>query len=568
MEGHQARGHIACCLSRIRTVKRDNIALAEADGCNLTGHQFVHGVLQLASGLSEAGIRIGDVVAIAALNSKEYVELFLAVTYIGAIVSPLNHRWSFEEAKIAMELVQPKMLAVDMSCVFWAQEMKNDNHLSSINLYVLLRDSSPSQIFPFLTIDEIKRSSKNLTLNEPVSAPREVALICFTSGTTGNPKGVAITHTSLIVQSLAKISIVRYGENDVYLHMASLCHIGGISSFLAVLMAGGCHILMPKFDSKLAFQCIKEHKVTSFITVPAIMADLISHARKQIKLDGIETVTKILNGGGGLSEDLIKGSISLFPNSTILSAYGMTEACSSLTIMTLRDPKLQKFTPNPQNKFIIKSKPTVQDGIHVGKPAPHIELRINVVRKSTTEKNAPLVGRIMTRGLHVMAGYWVGNNEKFLGIDENNWLDTGDIGWIDGSGDLWLLGRKKDRIKTGGENVYPEEVEAVLCQHEAVEKIVVIGIPDSRLSEKVVACVLLNEKWKWVDRNSNNISFEKVVSPRILRDFCAERNLTRFKIPKNYVIWTESFPVTTTGKIRREEVRRQVMASLQFCSKL
>uniref|UniRef100_A0A0D9X432 4-coumarate--CoA ligase n=1 Tax=Leersia perrieri TaxID=77586 RepID=A0A0D9X432_9ORYZ len=507
------RGHIAHCLGGA-LAGRDTVAVSGR--CRLTGPGLADGVRGLAAGLSELGVRPGHVVAVVAFNSVEYIELFLAITYIGAIIAPLNYRWSFEEASHAVDLVRPSVFIIDDSFRSWALRLMKSKSLTSINLYLIMGDPcSTSQAANFVSIEQIKRSSGGTRAAEPVSAPNDVALICFTSGTTGQPKGVAISHTSLIIQSLAKIAIVGYGEDDVYMHTAPLCHIGGISSCMAILMAGGCHVLLPKFDAKSALDAILEHRVTSFITVPAIMADLLSYARKEkISGHGI-TVTKILNGGGGLTSELISGASYLFPHATIFSAYGMTEACSSLTFMVLNRPKLQQ--PNDQLGYYA-------GGVCVGRPAPHIEIRID--RDGRNSSSSP-VGNILTRGLHTMSGYWVNNSIDISGPIKNGWLDTGDTGWVDKTGNLWLMGRQKGRIKTGGENVYPEEVESVLSQHPGVAKAVVIGLPDSRLGEKVVACVSIRDGWKWVDAGAEHMGEGREVSAHVLQDHCRMKKLSR-----------------------------------------
>ncbi|XP_019701467.1 2-succinylbenzoate--CoA ligase, chloroplastic/peroxisomal isoform X2 [Elaeis guineensis] len=457
MAQSQGQGHICLCLGRILALRRDT-PVAIAGGNRRTGGEFIDGVLSLARGLVDSGVRRGDIVAIAALNSDRYIELLLAVTYVGGIAAPLNYRWTLKEARSAMELARPMTLVVDESCSSWALELQSSNTLPFLKLYVLIGDSSTSlqSNRSFLFMDSIKRPSQGTPTSNPMWAPKEVALICFTSGTTGRPKGVAISHTALIVQSLAKVAIVGYGEDDVYLHTAPLCHIGGISSCIAMLMAGGCHVFIPKFDAKSCFQAIEQLRVTSFITVPAMIADLISYGRKANAWISSDNVTKILNGGGGLSEELKKGASCLFPYAKIISAYGMTEACSSLTFLSLHDPLLQK-----SGKLLpVKHKVELglcchqQNGVCVGKPAPHVELRIS---GGGNNSHAPSIGRILTRGLHVMVGYWDQTQVMLLDSIEHGWLDTGDIGWIDRNGDLWLIGREKDRIKSGGENVYPEE---------------------------------------------------------------------------------------------------------------
>lgn len=511
---------------------------------------------RLAAGLSDRGVQPGDVVAVVGFNSIEYMELLLAIPYVGAIVAPVNYRWSFEEAAQALELVRPSAFIFDGGYGSWARRLMDSGSFSYVGLYLTMGDPvSTSHAANFVSVGHIKRSPRGTMVMEPVSAPRDVALICFTSGTTGRPKGVAISHTSLIIQSLAKIAVVGYGEDDVYLHTAPLCHIGGISSCLAILMAGGCHVLIPKFDAKSAFKAIQEQKVTCFITVPAIMADLLSYARKE-NISGCGAVTKILNGGGGLSAELINKASCLFLHAAIFSAYGMTEACSSLTFMAINKSEPQET----ENQLSSHS-----GGVCVGKPAPHVEIQIG--REDINSSSSPM-GKILTRGLHTMVGYWANNTVDTSESVRNGWLDTGDTGWIDRTGNLWLMGRQKGRIKSGGENVYPEEIELVLSQHPGVAKVVVLGVPDSRLGEKLVACVNIMDDWKWVDATDEHQGEGKEVSSQTLQEHCRINKLSRFKVPRLYHQWRRPFPVTTTGKIKREELKTEILASLQPRSNL
>uniref|UniRef100_A0A5B6YT33 Uncharacterized protein n=1 Tax=Davidia involucrata TaxID=16924 RepID=A0A5B6YT33_DAVIN len=463
---------------------------------------------------------------------------------------------SLEEARLAMELVRPMLLVTDTSSNYWQSEFQIDS-VPSLRWHVFMNCpiefNSTGNI---LTTETLKKPSlRSLSFNY-VWAPEGIAIICFTSGTTGRPKGVTISHSALIVQSLAKIAIVGYSEDDIYLHTAPLCHIGGISSAMAMLMVGGFHVLIPKFEAKSAIEAIEQHCVTSLITVPAIMADLISLIRTKETWKGIKTMKKILNGGGGLSVELIQDAIKIFPRAKLLSAYGMTETCSSLTFITLYNPSSE----DPGQPFQItsetKSNPIHRvEGICVGKPAPHIELRVRV-------EDSSHVGRILTRGPHVMLRYWGQIPSKVSDPGDEDWLDTGDIGRIDNYGNLWLIGRTKGRIKSGGENVYPEEVEAILSQHPGVSGIVVVGLPDARLTEMVVACIQIREGWQWTDLSSDHSAKNRdlCLSSEILQHFCREKNLTGFKIPKTFIIWRKPFPLTTTGKLRRDHVRREVMS--------
>ncbi|KAI8524528.1 hypothetical protein RHMOL_Rhmol13G0156400 [Rhododendron molle] len=551
--------HICQCLSRLATL-RLNSPVTIAGDRRKTGEQFVEGVLGLAGGLLELGLQNGDVVALCALNSDLYLEWLLAVAFVGGIAAPLNYRWSLEDARCAMDDVRPVMLVTDECSTYWYSKFQIDG-MPYLRWLVYMNSPSDCSSKQFvLTVETLKKPALRSQPLNYFTATDGAAIICFTSGTTGRPKGATISHSSLVMQSLAKIAIVGYAEDDVYLHTAPLCHIGGISSAMAILMAGGCHILIPKFEAKSAIAAIEQLHVTSFITVPAMMSDIISLIRTKEAWRGKESVRKILNGGGGLPVELVKDATKFFPRAKLLSAYGMTETCSSLTFLTLYDPTNDTLSHLSHITGDLNYSLVQQPGaVCVGKPAPHIELKI-------ISEDSSRFGRILTRGPHVMVGYWGQIATKASNTSDEDWLDTGDIGTMDDCGNVWLVGRSKGRIKTGGQNVYPEEVEAILSQHPGVSGIVVVGLPDTRLTEMVVACVQLRDNWRWSDSCFDPLTENKsqILSGDILLQLCREKHLTRFKIPKIFILWRKQFPMTTTGKLRRDEVRREVMSFMQF----
>ncbi|XP_061996286.1 2-succinylbenzoate--CoA ligase, chloroplastic/peroxisomal-like [Rosa rugosa] len=549
--GTYSDAHICHCLSLLSTLRRNSVVTV-AGNRRKTGEEFVDGVMGLAHGLLQLDLQSGDVVSIAAFNSELYLEWLLAIAYVGAIAAPLNYRWSYEEAVLAMEVVRPAMLVSDDSCVSWYSKLQQ-NDVPSLRWHVMLDSSSDfvtTSNVNVLTTETIRKQRGRVASLDYCWAPEGAVIICFTSGTSGRPKGVVISHSAFIVQSLAKIAVVGYGEEDVYLHTAPLCHIGGLSSALAMLTVGACHVFIPKFDAKSALEAIGQHNVTSLITVPAMMADLVSKFRGNDASKCIENVKKILNGGGGLSIALTKAATKLFPKAKLLSAYGMTETCSSLTFVTLYDPKVD------QRKSLSVDQTR---GICVGKPAPHVELKICADGSSD--------GRILTRGPHVMLRYRNGSLANAAAQSSNGvWLDTGDIGFIDDYGNVWLIGRANGRIKSGGENIYPEEVERTLLRHPGVTGVVVVGIPEARLTEMVVACVQIRGNWQWVNTSTKDSVANPMlhISSEILLRYCKEKNLTGFKIPKKFLVWKKSFPLTTTGKIRRDQIRGEAMLHLQY----
>ncbi|CAJ1962960.1 unnamed protein product [Sphenostylis stenocarpa] len=547
--------HICQCLSRVLAFRR-HFPVTITGNRHKTGQQLVEDVLSLAQGLLHLGLAPGHVVAISAYNSDRYLEWLLAIAFVGGIAAPLNYRWSFEEARLALAAVKPVLLVTDNSSYTWYSTKLQKNDIPSLKWHILL--DSPSFDFTewnVLTPEMIKRHPVKLVPFDYSWAPEGTVIICFTSGTTGKPKGVSLSHGALLIQSLAKIAIVGYNEDDVYLHTAPLCHIGGLSSAMTMLMVGGCHVLMSKFDAESAIGAIEQYAVTSFITVPAIMASLTSIIRQKDIWKGGETVKKILNGGGSLSHELIQDTSIFFHNAKLISAYGMTETCSSLTFLTLYDPMYEKTNQSLQTFDVAGSKFSQQpQGVCVGKPAPHVELKISADASG-------IIGRILTRGPHIMLRYWETLRNP-LNPNNEAWLDTGDIGSIDHYGNLWLLGRTNGRIKSGGENIYPEEVEAILLQHPGIASVVVLGIPDAHLTEMVVACIQLRENWQWSEQSTIS-NEEPMLSRKNLHQYCIQNHLSRFKIPKMFITWKKPFPLTTTGKIKRDRVRKEVMSQLK-----
>ncbi|KAL2484187.1 2-succinylbenzoate--CoA ligase [Forsythia ovata] len=490
-----SESHICQCLSRLSTLRRNSTVTIMGDR-RKTGMQFVDGVLGLACGLIQLGIKPGHVVSISALNSDLYLEWMLAIAYVGGIAAPLNYRWGLEEAKLAMEVVQPVLLVTDLSPGYWHSAFHIDS-VPSLQWHILMDTPVRANYSgTALTTELLKKPTGRSVTMDYIWAPERAAIICFTSGTTGRPKGATISHSALVIQSLAKIATVHYDEEDVYLHTVPLCHIGGISSAMAMLIAGGCHVIIPKFEAKLAIECIGKHHVTSFLTVPTIMADLISSYRMKVTSEQLETVMKILNGGGALSAKLIEDGTKIFPRAELLSAYV---------------PKNENNSH--QLSDAAKSNFSCPGGVCVGKPAPHIEVRISV-------EDSLNAGRILTRGPHVMLGYWGQIPSKCFDPGHEGWFDTGDIGQIDDHGRLWLIGRAKDRIKSGGENIYPDEVE-------------VHPWPTSR---DFGHCCCWSSRFS-VDRDAKDTG--NALSSEILRNFCRAKNLTGFKIPKKFVLLEE-----------------------------
>jgi acyl-activating enzyme 14 len=441
------------------------------EGCLKSSREFVSQIAHLSHAFSSR-IKPGSRIILIGKTSASFVECLLAAMDSGGIAVPINTRWSQKEVAQALSLVQPSLIIADKAHYLLMASVCGPCPLLHMEEEVLLGSrgqmESPASCSPPLA----------LQLKSPSNG---AGLIIFTSGTSAAPKAVLLSHANLHSQSLAKLSqppSVGFCYQDVYLHLAPLFHIGGISSLLASLMAGARQVLIPSFDPSLALGLIREEKVTCFITVPTIVQDLIAAAGSR-KLEGI---AKILVGAGGVNDWTREAIARIFPNARLCSAYGMSEACSSITCDEITSIQ------HPQPAYMT-------GGSCVGRPAPGIEVKIDQLDGEIGCEFK--YGEVLTRGPHVMLGYYNDPEATSKAVSESGWLRTGDLGYVDEQGLLWLLGRAKDVLKSGGENVFASEVEEALMLCPGIVRAAVVGLADERLGEKVAALVVLESSVQW-----------------------------------------------------------------------
>ncbi|CAD7696998.1 unnamed protein product [Ostreobium quekettii] len=567
--GQRCPGHLGAmshvCAPLTSLVQRfgDRVATACGDR-RRTGRQLHGRVAALSMALRETlGVGPGVTVAIAALSTDRFFEAMLAVAACGGVLAPLNWRWSAREAAVAVEVVEASVLVVDQESLhFWS-------HLCevcpSLRSGVVLCEGLPNGA----RRGDRLHSSEELIAAHPraelriATSPDGVAIICFTSGTTSSSKAVAISHAAFHSQSLAKLAVVRYGSGDVYLHTAPLFHIGGLSSALAMLMAGAVHVFMAKFSGRGAVEAIQETRVTALIAVPTMLVDMGAAAQG----GSLPSVTKLLVGGGPMSAAHQDITTHLFPNATVTTAYGMTEACSSITFDGPFEPGSWR-----ENR--------TEHGACAGVAAPGVELCIDTDVPGTE-------GEVLTRGPHTMTRYLGKPAATLAVLSPDGWLRTGDVGRLDAGGRLWLSGRKKDMIKTGGENVHASEVEAVVRSHPGVVDVAVVGVADVRLGELVAAVVSIADGWSWKNSSDGGSGSgahklgiwigpregrgpgrgpgarSKTLSIEGVQEACVRGGLARYKLPRVVAAWRAELPKTSSGKVKKGELRARLGAVLR-----
>lgn len=466
------------------------------DGETLTYGQLGAQVRRLAGVLRAHGAARGDRVLGVSENRPEMLVLAFACSRIGAAFVPVNPASTPDELGLVLADATPSLVCV-------GAEAKAVTELSGLP--------------PVLELDGLDLASGDPSGPAAVAVdPDDVAVICYTSGTTGRPKGVVLTHRSLHWNSVNTLLGLDFAADDVALVNAPLFHTGALN-MLAVntLYKGATLALHRRFDVTSWIDTVETAGVTITFAVPTMLALLErSPAFTPSRLNSLRW---ILSGGAPLPPDLAARWAAM--GVPVLASFGLSEAGPSVTFRRTDDVERKASSSGP--------------------PAPLTDIRIldpagNPVPDGT-------VGEIVVAGPHVAAGYW-NNPEATQKTFRSDGLRTGDRGFLDPDGDLVVVGRIKDTIITGGENVDPVEVEQALLEHEAVAEAVVIGLADAVWGERVTAVV--------VPAAGAVIGFEEA------RDFLSSR-LARFKLPRQIEVWTD-IPRTKVGKIRRSEIAERL----------
>jgi fatty-acyl-CoA synthase len=367
--------------------------------------------------------------------------------------------------------------------------------------------------------DRLVEREAELDADDPIN-------IQFTSGTTGNPKGATLTHHNILNNARTMAHVLGYTADDRVCVPVPLYHCFGMVAGNLCSTVSGAAAVYPSdaFDPLSCLQAIAEERCTSLYGVPTMFMAQLDHPRfAEFDLTSLRTG---IVGGAPCPAEVVKRVVNDMHLSEISNAYGMTET-SPASFMTRHDDTLDRRVYT------------------AGTVLPHVEARIV---DPATGRTAPTgaVGEVCVRGYLVMRGYWDDPAATAAAIDDGRWMHTGDLGVLDESGYLAIVGRIKEMVIRGGENIYPREIEEVLYQHPAVAGAQVFGIPDERMGEELMAWIVVREGTS--------------VEPEELRAFCRER-LARFKVPRQVKL-VESFPMTVTGKTQKFRMREMAIEEL------
>ncbi|WP_051062406.1 class I adenylate-forming enzyme family protein [Ilumatobacter nonamiensis] len=465
--------------------------------------------LRLASLLRSTGVVAGDRVAFLAPTSSKWHEFVLATAWIGAVPLTLNWRLTGSELAGVINHARPTALLGD-------SEM-----LGTIDASSLL--APPTRLPP----DEYEPLLAAQTpAVEPVSLPSSAtALQIYTSGTSGRPKGVMLSDEGLSTFLTQNIPLFDLDERSRGLCSLPLFHVGGAIFALLNLTAGSTSVIPTGSSAEDTAASISQHGISHFPMVPTMLLTLVEHAETHDH--DLSSVRRIVYGGATITPALLRRTLEAI-GPVLLHTYGLTETTGCVTI--LQPEEHDPAIPGRLNSC--------------GRVVPWVELRVADV-DGEKELAVGEVGEVQVRSQVVMSGYFDDPELTAEAMTSDGFLRTGDLGTLDADGFLAIVGRAKDLIITGGENVTPSEVEAALTAHPSIAQAVAIGLPDERWGELVTAVVVL--------RADHSIDFDDLTT--FLRD-----RLAPYKCPKRIEIVTE-LPLGTTGKIDRVELKRRVTAT-------
>ena len=488
----------------------DAVAVAQEDR-RLTVRAFHERVNQLSAGLTELGVRRGDVVGLLLYNRPEFLELVYAVNRVGAVFLPLNYRLSEDEWAYILGHAQAKVIVTEPE--FLRPTDRIAEKLPGLEQRILVDGEPPSD--QWIGYEDLLDRHRGAHV-EPVDVgPDDLQRLMYTSGTTSRPKGVRITYGNLQAKNLAHIVHFGLTAADTTLVCGPLYHVGGLDMpALAVLYTGGSVVLQRKFDAQGALHAIQEHQVTNAWLAPAMVNAVLEVPDRETY--DTSSMRFILGGGEKTPEPVLRRIMNAFPNAWFADAYGLTETVSGDTFLD-REHALTKLGS-------------------VGRPVPHTQIRI--VDDTGKEVPAGELGEITLRGPKVFAGYWRDDKATATAL-KDGWFHTGDIGHLDEDGFLYIDDRKKDMIVSGGENIATPEVERVLYEHPAILEAAVVGLQHPRWGEVPRAFVVF--------RPGTSTEADE------LREFCQTR-LAKFKVPARFDI-VDELPRTPSGKVLKRTLR-------------
>ncbi len=490
--------------------------------------EFAMRARRLANYFRDHGLVPGDRVAILHHNCHIYLEAYFAAAYAGLILTPINFRLLGLELRFIFQDSGAKLLISHLeSKNKVAEALARDQDPVLVNK-IIWSNPEGSEIPSISGCSSVEYES-TLAEAEDRTLPtspggNETAQLYYTSGTTGKPKGVILTHTNVITHALGTIDELQLTDSDVWGHIAPLYHLADAWASFAITMVGGCHVMVPTFEPQLVLKTIRNEGVTLSNLIPTMLNQLVNEPNAA---EGpYPSLRYMLSGGAPIAPELVRKTINTF-GCEYVQTYGMTETSPYLTLSLLKS-HLRELSEDEQFQYRCRT----------GRKFITVDLKVVDSDGKEVKADNKEVGEIWVRGPSITPGYW-NNPRETAAAFQDGWFKTGDLAVIDSEGYVNIVDRKKDMILTGGENVYCTEVEHVLYEHPSVLEAAVVGVPDDKWGEVVKAIV--------VHKPGTSLDEDELIR------FCKTR-LAHYKAPKS-VDFMDELPKTGTGKIFKKALK-------------
>ena len=479
---------------------------------------------RLASALEGLGVGPGDRVATLQVNCPELVETVFATAKRDAVYVPLNFRAKADELTAMLNDAEPTVLLVGQRYLALVESILPS--VKSLRHVVALE--TPHGDWPFYD-DLLARTSPGE--HTPMADEEELAVLMFTAGTTGAPKAVMLSHNSFSSYTLANVEPADPEVEEKNILTVPMYHIAGLQAVMAAVYGGRTLVVQRQFEPQAWMDLVEEEKVQRAMMVPTMIKQLMDHPGfARFDRSSLQVITY---GAAPMPLQVIRRALEEFPGCRFINAFGQTETASTITMLAPEDHAVPADLP-PEERERRLARLT-----SIGRPLPDVEVRI--VDDVGADVPTGGVGEIVARGPRLMKGYWR-SEAVTQEVVRGGWLYTGDLGYWDEEGYIYLAGRAKDTIKRGGEMVSPEEVEGVLRAHPAVDDAAVIGVPDIEWGEQVRAVVTLRP-------NESRPSAAELV------EHCRSR-LASFKKPES-VVFVDELPRNALGKVLKRVLREE-----------
>jgi long-chain acyl-CoA synthetase len=501
-------------LRRALQINPQGVAILEGER-KLSWANVGERVSRFAGALREHGVAKGGRVAVLMLNSSRYLELYLAVGWAGAVIVPLNIRWSVAENRDALQDCGTDLLVVDDMFLEAGNALKTA--IPSLALIYAGDGDRPADCASYESW-----MAASPPIPDAMAGRDELAGIFYTGGTTGRSKGVMLSHGNLMASALLALAEGGFPRDSVCLHAAPMFHLANGCGMYCMLLNAGTNAIIEAFSPEAVAQAIERFHVSHTLLVPTMIQMLVDHPA--IAGRDFSALREIMYGASPISEAVLDRAMERLPGVRFRQGYGMTELSPLGTLL-----------PPEDHVGAARAK-----GRHRSAGRVALGLEAKIVDANDQPVPRGTVGEIAIRGDVVMMGYWNKPEETAKAVIDG-WMHTGDGGYMDEDGYIYVVDRIKDMIITGGENVYSIEVENVVAQHPAVLQCAVIGIPDLQWGEAVHAFVVVKPGTK--------------LEAADLIGFCKDR-IGGYKCPRSVDVRTDPLPMSGAGKILKRELRR------------